>query len=140
MKLDLAAINRNRMYAAMGIRLTDTSPSHAVSELTATAPMCWPLPTQPHGGVLFTQMDTTMATAALAGEGVAEATTMTLNIHYLAPAASERLVCTASVVRRGARICFIHGETVTEQGVVVCAAQGSFRAFAKRFAKGSKSD
>jgi len=133
MELDLAAINSSRMYQAMGIRLTDTSASHAVSELTATAPMCWPLPTQPHGGVLFTQMDTTMATAALAGEGVAEAATMTLNIHYLAPAASERLICTATVERRGARICFIRGETVTAQGVVVCAAQGSFRTFARPF-------
>jgi uncharacterized protein (TIGR00369 family) len=133
MELDLGAINRSRMYQAMGIRLTDTSTSHAVSELTATAPMCWPLPTQPHGGVLFTQMDTTMATAALGGDSVAEAATMTLNIHYLAPAASERLVCTATVERRGAHTCFVHGETVTVQGVVVCTAQGSFRTFAKRF-------
>ena len=133
MELDLAAINESRMYTAMGIRLTQSSPDHAVSELRATASMCWPLPSQPHGGVLFTQMDTTMATAALAGEGVAEASTMTLNIHYLAPAASALLTCTATVSRRGTRICFIQGETVTPEGLVVCSAQGSFRTFSKRF-------
>ena len=135
MELDLAAINQSRMYQAMGIRLTEGTPERAVSELRATEPMCWPLHTQPHGGVLFTQMDTTMATVALAGEGVAEATTMTLDIHYLAPADGEVLVCTARIARRGARICFVQGETINARGEVVCSAQGSFRTFAKRFPK-----
>jgi uncharacterized protein (TIGR00369 family) len=131
MKLELDKINRNRLYQALGITLTAVSSDAASSELRASDAASWPQRDQPHGGVVFTQMDTTMATAALGAEQVSDCSTVSLQIQYLAPARGAVLTCKATVERRGGRICFIRGETCDPEGQVVAMAQGSFRTFSK---------
>ncbi|MEM7404151.1 MAG: PaaI family thioesterase [Pseudomonadota bacterium] len=128
---DLERVNRSRLYRALGIRLTAAQADSAASEMRATDPVCWPGEDQPHGGIVFTQLDTTMATAALGGDdNIANATTVSLQIQYLAPARGEVLYCEATVQRRGGRLCFVQGETRDPDGQLVAVGQGSFRIFA----------
>ena len=130
MDLDIDAINGSSLYLTMGIRIVQVDGEKAVTELAPTREMCWPTRDQPHGGVLFTQMDTTMATAAITGHpGVRESATIGLQIQYLAPARGAPFTCHAEVLRRGSRICFIEGRTTAADGTLVATAQGSFRTF-----------
>ena len=129
----LEAINDNPLYHALGIRLLERGETTVTSEMRPPPPMCWPEANQPHGGVLFTQLDTTMATAAMTGPHLHYATsTVDLSIQYLAPAAGPVFYCLATVQRRGNKLCFIRGETRNESGDVVALGQGSFRLFAPR--------
>ena len=131
MDLELGDINGSRMYRTMGIRIFEVSGETAVSELQPAHEMCWPIRGQPHGGVLFTQMDTTMATAAIAGHPqVRDSATISLQIQYLAPATAAPFTCRAEVLKRGGRICFIDARTTSADGTLVATAHGSFRTFA----------
>lgn len=127
---DLERANRSRLYQALGIRLTSAERDRAASEMRATEPVCWPSRDQPHGGIVFTQLDTTMATAALGGDNnITNATTVSLQVQYLAPARGEVLYCEATVQKRGGRLCFVQGETRSPDGELVAVGQGSFRIF-----------
>ncbi|MBW2176653.1 MAG: PaaI family thioesterase [Deltaproteobacteria bacterium] len=79
--------NANPLYHTIGMQVISAGDSQAVSQLRPPDNVCWPFPGQPHGGILFTQMDSTMAWAVLsaAGEGT-NCTTVNLEIQYPAPA------------------------------------------------------
>jgi len=127
----LHIINDNDFYRSLGIRLVHRDETTVTSEMRPPAPMCWPEANQPHGGVLFTQLDTTMATAAMTGPHIRyECSTIDLSIQYLAPAVGPVFYCEATLQRRGNKISFIRGETKDENGNVVALGQGSFRLFA----------
>ncbi|MCB1744967.1 MAG: PaaI family thioesterase [Gammaproteobacteria bacterium] len=125
------ALNDNPLYVTLGIRLLSMLEDEAVSELRPTPQVCWPQRGQPHGGVLFTQLDTTMASAVLAGlPSAAGCSTINADVQYLAPARGPLLRCTARVQRRGGKVCFVRAETEDAEGNLVALAQGSFRIFA----------
>lgn len=120
--------NRNSFYQTMGITVEAAAAGEARSALRPHPEMCWPFPRQPHGGVLFTQMDTTMAWAVVtrvkAGENCV---TINLDIQYTAPARGDRFVCRAWVRHRSGRIVYTRAEVTDDAGQLVAAGQGAFR-------------
>jgi uncharacterized protein (TIGR00369 family) len=130
----LAKLNKNRLYQALGIALTELDTDRCHSIMIPTAQACWPEENQPHGGIIFTQMDTTMATAVLStlSPGMGNCSTIDLSIQYLAPAGSGQLACETRVERRGKRVCFVRGEIRRDDGEIVAMGQGTFRVFHNR--------
>jgi uncharacterized protein (TIGR00369 family) len=61
----LDQLNANGVYETLGIRIEEAHGGKAHSHLRPQPNLCWPFPGQPHGGVLFTLMDATMAWAVL---------------------------------------------------------------------------
>ena len=62
---NLERLNQNRLYQALGIRITTVGDGECQSEMRADPNVCWPVQGQPHGGIVATQIDTTMATAVM---------------------------------------------------------------------------
>lgn len=125
----LAAVNQNPLYKNVGIELLELGGGQAVSRLTANPQVCWPFPGQPHGGMLFTIMDTTMAWAYLTTlpDG-RNCTTIDLSIQYTAPARKGPFTCLAKVAHAGGRTGFIRAEVKDLDGLLVASGQGAFRA------------
>ena len=126
----IARFNTNPLYQTTGIEVLSAGDSRAVSELKPPQNVCWPFPGQPHGGILFTQMDTTMAWAVLstAGEGT-NCSTVNLEIQYPSPAKGPVFTCEAEVLQRTGRSCFVRGESRDQNGNVVAMGQATFRIF-----------
>lgn len=124
----LARLNDNPLYAALGIRIDHCDGGKARATLAPTANACWPSPGSPHGGVLFTVIDTTMAWAAmsLAGGGESVAT-VDCSIQYPAPATHGPFTCEAASVRKTGRTVFMRAEILDGRGGVVALGQGTFR-------------
>lgn len=124
----IAQINKNTLYQTTGLQALSAGDGSAVSELRPTENVCWPTPGQPHGGILFTQMDTTMAWAVLSasGEG-ADCATVNMEIQYPLPAKGLVFTCEALVVHCSGRTCFVRGESRDEKGRLVAMAQATFR-------------
>lgn len=124
----LARLNDNALYHALGICLDHCHDGRARATLTPTVTACWPSPGSPHGGVLFTVIDTTMAWAAMslagAGESVA---TVDCGIQYPAPATHGAFTCEATSVRKTGRTVFVRAEVVDSRGGVVALGQATFR-------------
>ena len=124
----LARLNDNPLYHALGIRLDHCHGGKARATLVPTVNACWPSPDSPHGGVLFTVIDTTLAWAAMslagAGESVA---TVDCSIQYPAPATHGPFTCDATSVRKTGRTVFMRAEVVDARGGVVALGQGTFR-------------
>lgn len=121
--------NDNRLYHVLGLRLLQIENGDAQSVLEPTEDLCWPFEGQPHGGVLFTQMDTTMATAVMtAGEVVAaNCATISMDIQYTRPARGRRFTCEVWTTHATGRTGFARGEIRDEKGEIVAIAQGTFR-------------
>lgn len=133
----LAQLNDNPLYHALGIRVRSVGDGQAQSLLSPTVSACWPTP-QPHGGVLFTLLDTTMAFAAQSnGDAEQGCATVDCSIQYLSAARSGPFECTVATTLRTARTAFVRGEIRDAQGQLVALAQGTFRLFANRSAAGS---
>jgi len=64
-ELTISQMNDNPLYHTLGIRIEKVAEGQARSRLEPRPEVCWPFPGQPHGGILFTLMDTTMAWAVL---------------------------------------------------------------------------
>jgi uncharacterized protein (TIGR00369 family) len=126
----LAQINQNTLYRSVGIRVVSAEGGRADSKLEVNPDLCWPFPGQPHGGVLFTLMDTTMAWAAVSrlDEGQ-NCTTIHLDIDYTAPA-SKTAICRAEVSHRTKRTLFLRGEVRGVDGALLALGQGTFRVIA----------
>lgn len=125
--------NANPLYQAIGIRLEEVVDGDARATLAPVAHVCWPTEGQPHGGILFTVLDTTMAFAALstAGEGSACAT-VDCSIQYPAPARQGPFVCRAATVCGTGRTVFVRAEILDACEVPVALAQATFRILAPR--------
>ena len=124
----IARINTNPLYQTIGIQALSSEDGHAVSELKPRENVCWPFPDQPHGGILFAQMDTTMAWAVIssAGEGT-NCSTVNVEIQYPRPAKGGVFTCEAQVLHRTGRFSFVRGESRDEEGGLVAMAQATFR-------------
>lgn len=124
----LARLNDNPLYLALGIRLDACGGGKARATLAPTAHACWPSPDSPHGGVLFTVIDTTMAWAAMALAGPGESVaTVDCSIQYPAPATHGPFTCQAACVSRTGRTVFMRAEMADTRGGAVALGQGTFR-------------
>lgn len=128
---DVVRLNDNPLYHALGIRLDAVGAGDARATLAPTAAACWPMPAQPHGGVLFTLIDTTAAWAAssLAGPGEG-CVTVDCSVQYVAPARDAPFACEARTVARSGRSLFVRAEVTDARGAVVALGQGTFRTVA----------
>ena len=124
----LDELNDNHLYRTMGIRVTRTGDGWAESELTPQGSVCWPFPDQPHGGVLFTLMDTTMAWSVftLLDQGQ-NCTTIDLNIHYAKPARNGPFRCRADVGQRTGKLAFVRAQITDADDNILAMGQGAFR-------------
>ncbi len=123
-------VNKNSLYHTIGIQVLSATDGRAVSELKPVENVCWPFPGQPHGGILFTQMDTTMAWAVLSiaeqGDNT-NCSTVNLEIQYPAPAKGPVFTCEAYVVHNTKRSCFVRAESRDESGTLIAMGQATFR-------------
>jgi len=124
----IAQFNKNPLYQTTGIQTLSVGDGRAVSELKPPGNVCWPFSGQPHGGIIFTQMDTTMAWAVLssAAEGT-NCSTINMEIQYPQPAKGPAFTCEAQVLHRTGRSCFVRGESRDEDGNLVAMGQATFR-------------
>ena len=123
----LTELNANPLYEALGIALISLEHGLARSTLQPKPAMCWPFE-GPHGGILFTQMDTTMALSAIGGlPESSSCATISLEIEFTHPAKGKRFECSAEVVHRTRRMCFVRGESRDSEGTIVALGQGTFR-------------
>ena len=121
-------VNRNPLYQAMGISIQAAHGGMVTSRLEPPAEMCWPFPGQPHGGVLFTLMDTTMAWAAISGqEEAGSCTTIHLDIQYTRPARGSVFSCRAEVVSQTRRTSFLSAAIYDADDNVLAMGQGTYR-------------
>lgn len=121
-------VNQNPLYQTMGIRIESVEEAVVKARLEPAPEMCWPFPGQPHGGVLFTLMDTTMAWAAISGqEAGSSCTTIHMDIQYTCPARGPSFCCVAEVTSRTKRISFIKATISDSIGVAVAMGQGTYR-------------
>jgi uncharacterized protein (TIGR00369 family) len=131
MDFDAATIDRlndNPLYRALGIRLESVATGDARAVLAPTAAACWPSPAQPHGGVLFTVIDTTAAWAASSLAGPDEGcVTVDCSVQYVAPAREAPFTCTATTAARAGRSVFVRAEVRDARGAPVALGQGTFR-------------
>jgi uncharacterized protein (TIGR00369 family) len=125
---DIEQFNKNPLYLVLGIRILEVGAGSARGQLEPEENVCWPFPGQPHGGILYTLMDTTMAWAILSGlEDGYNCATIHLDIQYTAPAKDKRFYCATKTVFRTGRIHFMQGEVRDTEERLVAMAQGTFR-------------
>jgi uncharacterized protein (TIGR00369 family) len=124
----LDQINGNPLYHVMGIQVQEARGGKARSRLKPKSAICWPFPEQPHGGVLFTLMDTTMAWAVWSQlDDGHNCTTVDLDIHYTMPAKSDAFLCAAWSTHKTGRISFVRADIQNSKGQLVAMGQGAFR-------------
>ncbi len=125
---DLVKINANSLYQTLGIRLITASQGRARSSLHPCSEVCWPFAGQPHGGILFTLLDTTMAWAVFSKlPHGSNCTTINLNIQYPAPARGDIFGCAALVQHRTGRLCFVEGKIEDADHELVATGEAVFR-------------
>lgn len=131
MEISQQTINQlsdNSLYTALGIQIEKAADGKASARLKPASEVCWPFAGQPHGGILFTLMDTTMAWAVLSQLGSGHnCTTISLNIHYTQPAKGDVFFCCAWVTHRTARSSFLRADIHDEEGRLLAMGQATFR-------------
>jgi uncharacterized protein (TIGR00369 family) len=124
---DLERINSNSLYKTVGIFVDDAKNGKAHSCLRPNPALCWPFEGQPHGGVLFTLMDTTMAWAVLtATDQEYNCATISLDIQYTRRAQGESFNCNAWIIHKGSQVIYSRAEIFDEKGQLVANGQGAF--------------
>ena len=124
----VARLNDNPLYRALGIRVERVQAGLARATLEPTVSACWPQPGQPHGGVLFTLLDTTTAWAALShGEDGEDCVTVDCAIQCPAPARHGPFACVATTARKAGRTVFVRAEVLDAHGTPVALGQATFR-------------
>ena len=120
--------NHNSLFATLGIEFISLAEGKASAKLEPPPAVCWPFEGQPHGGVLFTLMDTTMAIGviSLMGETCSSAT-ISLDIQYTARARSAPFICRSSVTHSTKNLCFSRAQIEDADGQVVALGQGTFK-------------
>jgi uncharacterized protein (TIGR00369 family) len=129
----LAQFNQSSLYRTLGIRIEFCEDGSARSVLTPTPQVCWPTPGQPHGGILFTVLDTTMAFAAISSsDEECGCATVDCNIQYPAPAREGPFTCHVTTMRKTGRTVFVRAELLDTKQVPVALGQATFRIIAPR--------
>ena len=124
----LNQMNTNSLYHALGIQIEAAGSGKAKSRLQPSPALCWPFPKQPHGGVLFTLMDTTMAWAVLSQlDSGLNCTTVNLDIHYTKPAKGKFFVCSAWSTHKTGRTSFVRADIRNPKDELVAMGQATFR-------------
>ena len=113
----LNRINDNPLYSTIGIQIEQAGDGKAISHLEPNPKLCWPFPGQPHGGVLFTLMDTTMAWAVFSqlDQGY-NCATIHIDIDFTLPAKGNRFNCSALVTQRTGHLSFLRAEIQDDDG------------------------
>jgi uncharacterized protein (TIGR00369 family) len=121
-------INTNSLYQTIGIQLMSAGEGEARSVLEPSPAVCWPFENQPHGGILFTLMDTTMAWAIQSelASGFS-CTTIELDIRYMSPARGETFSCRARTLHRTNRLCFVNAAITDSGDRKIASGQATFR-------------
>jgi uncharacterized protein (TIGR00369 family) len=133
-KQTIKQLSDNSLYNTLGIRIESAADGEAKARLEPTAEVCWPFSGQPHGGILFTLMDTTMAWAVLSQrESGQNCTTINLNIHYTRPATGNFFICVARVTHQTKRSSFLSADIHDEQGSLLAMGQATFRIIRAKF-------
>lgn len=121
-------MNQNSLYRTMGIRVEEATAGTARVSLAPDVRLCWPFPGQPHGGVLFTLMDVTMAWAVLSHiDPGFNCATINLDIQYTRPAKGDVYVGKARTTHRTGRLCFVRAEIHDQEDQLLAMGQGTFR-------------
>ena len=124
----LGTLNQNTLYETIGIRIEHAENGKATSRLDPNPGVCWPFPGQPHGGILYTAMDTTMACAVLSElEPGLNCTTIDLTLHYTAPAKGDYFICNAWTTHRTSRLSFVRAEIYSSEKQLLALGQAAFR-------------
>jgi len=125
---EMDRLNSNPLYQTIGILIDEAKGGKARSHLRPNPALCWPFDGQPHGGILFTLMDTTMAWAILTviDKGY-NCVTINLDIQYARPAVGESFVCQAGVTHQSSQIVYTRADILDKKGQLTAAGQGTFR-------------
>jgi uncharacterized protein (TIGR00369 family) len=126
---EMSSLNNNSLYQALGIVVEEAKEGKAHAKLRPVSTFCWPSEGQPHGGILFTLMDTTMAWAVLTKlERGANCATIHLDIQYTKRAGGDIFTCQARVTHHATRIIYVRADILDEEGRLVATGQGTFKA------------
>ena len=126
---EMSRLNNNSLYQALGIVVEEAKDGKARAKLRPPPAFCWPFEGQPHGGILFTIMDTTMAWAVLTGlEHGHNCATINLNIQYTKRAGGDIFTCQAWITHQATRIIYVRADILDAEGQLVAAGQGTFKA------------
>jgi uncharacterized protein (TIGR00369 family) len=126
--------NTNPLYQTIGLRLEEAAAGKAHSILTPKAQVCWPTPDQPHGGILFTAMDTTMAWAVISlADPDYSCTTIDCTIQYPAPAKEAPFLCQTWVTHQTGRLAFVRADISDSRNTLVAIGQATFRVIKMKF-------
>ena len=124
----LGQMNTNSLYQSLGIQVKMAGGGKAKSRLQPNPDLCWPFPKQPHGGILFTLMDTTMAWAVLSQlDSGLNCTTVNLDIHYTIPATGKFFTCSAWITHKTGRTSFVRADIYNPRNQLVAMGQATFR-------------
>lgn len=124
----LDQMNSNSLYQTFGIRIETAGEGKAKSCLEPNSDLCWPFAEQPHGGVLFTLMDTTMAWAVWSQLDTGlNCTTVNLDIHYILPAKGGYFECAAWSTHKTGRTSFVRADIYDRWDRLVAMGQATFR-------------
>ena len=125
---EIDRLNNNTLYQTVGILVDEAKDGKAHAHLRPNPALCWPFEAQPHGGVLFTLMDTTMAWAALTRvEKGCTCATITLNIQYTKQAKGASFICNAWITHKGNQIVYTRADIFDEKGQLTATGQGAFQ-------------
>lgn len=126
--------NLNPLYQTLGIRLEEAQSGKARTTLVPKSVVCWPSQDQPHGGILFTTMDTTMAWAVLSVAGPEySCTTIDCTIQYPAPAKEGPFSCQAWTTFQTGRLAFVRADIRDGHHTLVALGQATFRIIKMKF-------
>jgi uncharacterized protein (TIGR00369 family) len=127
----LDQMNANSLYRTVGIQVEAAGDGKARSRLNPKPDVCWPFEGQPHGGMLFTLMDTTMAWAVWSKlDPGFNCATINIDIHYTKPAKSDLFVCSAWSTHKTGKSCFVRADIHDSNDDLVSMGQGTFRIIA----------
>lgn len=110
--------------AHLGLRLSTLKPDRAILEMPFR-PELATFGEVVHGGAIAALLDTAAMTAAWSDDTVPTSpagATVSLAVDYVAPAKGQDLTATATVTRRGQRLCFVRVEVTDPEDRVVASA------------------
>ena len=126
---EMSRLNSNSLYEALGIVVEEAKGGKARAKLRPVSTFCCPFEGQPHGGILFTLMDTTMAWAVLTGlEPGRNCATINLDIQYTKRAAGNVFTCKAWITHQAKQIIYVRADIFDGKDQLTATGQGTFKA------------
>jgi acyl-CoA thioesterase len=114
----------------LGMDIEDVEPGHAIARLEVNEDLLNPNGTV-HGGVLFTMVDTAMGKATMTSLGEGQrCASIEIQIRFLRPVRSGRLVADTTVIKRGRKIVHLESRIHDADGMTVATGAGTFAVIA----------